>query len=194
MSDPTADDEGDRLVEAAKSDRDAFGRLFDRYHSTVHRFCRRRLYPLDGADDVVAEAFLSAARAMPTFPGRTDLDFRCWLFRIAANAANDFVRKHQRRMRILGAPADAVDELHGDAVEAADEWRRVSDALQQLDERSRTVVTLRYMEQMDHEHIARVVDARPAAVRTILSRALDRLRTILGVKRVRVADAGGGER
>jgi RNA polymerase sigma-70 factor (ECF subfamily) len=193
----TADDDGDRLVRAAKSEREAFGRLFDRYHPAIHRFCQRRLYPLDGADDVVAETFLAVARGMATFPGATADDFRCWLFRIAANAANNAIRKHRRRYKLLGAPIDAAAVADGpreSPVETADEWRRVAAALEQLDHRSRTVVTLRYMEDMKHEEIARVVAARPAAVRTILSRALERLRRLLHVERISVAEDGGGER
>jgi len=193
----TIAEDGDQLVRAAKTDREAFGRLFDHYYPIVHRFCRRRVHPMDGADDVTAEAFLAAARGMATFPGTTEVDFRCWVFRIAANAANNFVRKQQRRSRLLGPPADAAtvaDGVQESSVETADEWRRVAAALERLDERSRTVVTLRYMEQMDHEDIARVVAARPAAVRTILSRALERLRGLLRVERASVAESRGGER
>ena len=86
MSD--ADDEADALVRAAKNDREAFGRLFDRYHPLLHRYCQRRLAGKDGADDVVAEAFLAIARGMREFPGKTNQDFRCWAYRIASNAAN----------------------------------------------------------------------------------------------------------
>jgi RNA polymerase sigma-70 factor (ECF subfamily) len=195
MSDADAD--ADALVRAAKNDREAFGRLYDRYYPLLHRFCQRRLSGRDGVDDVVAEAFLSIARSIAEFSGTSDADFRCWAYRIAANAANHHARKTLRRQTLVGVVEDAVELAAGaidHSVETADEFRVVEDALERLDERSRTVITLRYMEGMDHEQIARVVELKPNAVRMVLSRALDRLRDKLRRERERVAGGREGGR
>ena len=190
-----ADD--DALVRAAKNDRESFGRLYDLYYPLLHRFCQRRLAGREGADDVVAEAFLAIARGIAEFPGTTDLDFRCWAYRIAANAANLHARKRIRRREASGideSPANDSSIRPSDPVELADEFRPVAEALERLDARSRTVVTLRYMEGLEHEHIARVVELKPTAVRTVLSRALDRLRSLLRAERERVAARRDGGR
>ena len=195
MSDADAD--ADVLVRSAKNDREAFGRLYDRYYPLLHRFCQRRLSRRDGVDDVVAETFLSIARTIAEFPGTTDADFRCWAYRIAANAANHHARTTIRRQTLVGVAEDAVEQSPSAidrSIETADEFRVVEDALERLDDRSRTVVTLRYMEGMEHEQIARVVELRPPAVRMILSRALDRLRDMLRRERERVAGRREGER
>jgi len=195
MSD--ADAEADALVRAAKNDRESFGRLYDRYYPLLHRFCQRRLSGRDGVDDVVAETFLSIARSIAEFSGTTDADFRCWAYRIAANAANHHARKSIRRQALVGVAGEAVDQASSaidQSVELADEFRVVEDALERLDERSRTVVTLKYMEGMEHEQIARVVELKPTAVRMVLSRALDRLRDMLRRERERVAGRREGGR
>jgi RNA polymerase sigma-70 factor, ECF subfamily len=195
MSDADAD--VDALVRAAKNDRESFGRIYDRYYPLLHRFCQRRLSGRDGVDDVVAEAFLSIARNIAAFPGTTDADFRCWAYRIAANAANHHARKTLRRQTLVGVAEEAVDQsadAANQSVELADEFRVVEVALERLDERSRTVVTLRYMEGMEHEQIARVVELKPTAVRMVLSRALDRLRDMLRRERERVAGGREGGR
>ncbi|HVJ81553.1 MAG TPA: sigma-70 family RNA polymerase sigma factor [Planctomycetia bacterium] len=197
MSDDAADD-GDALVRAAKTDREAFGRLYDRYYGPIDRYCRKRSFGADGAEDLVAETFLAAARAMGDFAGTTEIDFRCWLFRIAANAANLAARKRTTEMRHadkLRAGGERGHERGPEAAAmAADEWERVAAAIGKLDERSQTVVTLRYFEQMEHEEIAKTVAARPATVRSILSRALERLRVLLRPARADIAGAPGGTR
>jgi RNA polymerase sigma-70 factor, ECF subfamily len=189
--------DNDALVRAAKNDRESFGRLYDRYYPRLHRFCQRRLAGRDAADDVVAEAFLAIARGIAQFPGVTEADFRCWAYRIAANAANLHSRKQMQRREALGIVVDSsirTPEHAACAVELADEFRPVAEALERLDERSRTVVTLRYMEGLEHEHIARVVELKSTAVRTVLSRALERLRSLLRAERERVAGGREGGR
>jgi RNA polymerase sigma-70 factor (ECF subfamily) len=201
MSDVAAED-GDALVRAAKTDREAFGRLYDRYFPAIDRYCRKRMFGAEGTEDVVAETFLAAARSMGAFPGTTDVDFRCWLFRIACNAVNLAARKRAAALRLkertrFGGECVRAGASEGGpeaAAVAAEEWVQVAAALERLDERSRTVVTLRYFEQMEHEEIAKTVSARPATVRSILSRALDRLRVLLRAPRADVAGAPGGGR
>ena len=80
MSDEAVDDavERDDLVRRARHDREAFGRLYDRYFPVVYRYCLRRLFVREAAEDAASEAFLQAAAHMPTFAGRTDADFRCF--------------------------------------------------------------------------------------------------------------------
>ena len=56
------------------------------------------------------------------------------------------------------------------------DWPAVYQALLELDERERTIVTLRFFGGCSHEEIADVVHATPGAVRTALSRTLSRLR------------------
>jgi hypothetical protein len=47
--------EDDELVVRAKTDRSAFGLLYDRYHPVLTRYCMRRLFDRATAEDVVSE-------------------------------------------------------------------------------------------------------------------------------------------
>src|SRR5687767_3982750 len=87
----------DDLVRRARSDRSAFGQLFDRHYPAVLRYCLRRVFVRAAAEDLASETFLQVARNMPTFPGSTDEDFRRWVFRIATNAINADLRQSRRR-------------------------------------------------------------------------------------------------
>lgn len=172
----------DDLVVRARTDRSAFGLLYDCYYPKVLRYCMRRLFERTLAEDVVSEVFLSVATNFRTFPGRTDQDFRCWLFRIATNAVHAHLRQTRRRRELLEAAARSRHwERNGSspptspASETLD-WPLVYRALLELDERDQTIVSLRFFADCSHEEIAEVVGASPGAVRTALSRTLARLR------------------
>ena len=172
----------DALVERAKTERAAFGLLYDRYYPLVARYCLRRLFDRALAEDVTSEVFLRVAGQLPKFPGQTETDFRCWLFRIASNAASATLRQSRRRQELLEAAARSRQAEGRDGSRStwpehdALDWPIVYEALLELEERDQTIVTLRFFADCSHEEIAQIVEATPGAVRTALSRTLARLR------------------
>ena len=167
----------DDLVRRARSDRSAFGLLFDRYYPVVLRHCVRRVCVRAAAEDLASEVFLQVARNMPTFVGTTDEDFRRWVFRIATNAINAELRQSHRRQELLAEAlrAKARDVSDEKPFEGLD-WPSVWRAVLEFDERTQAIVTLRFFEGLSHEEIGAIVDERPGNVRVILSRALTKLR------------------
>jgi RNA polymerase sigma-70 factor (ECF subfamily) len=174
-------DNDDGLVTAARTDRESFGRLFDRFYPHVLRYALRRLLLRENAEDATSEVFLHVARGMPAFRGTTIEDFRRWLFRIATNEINARLRKSLRRRELLEAAArlgtvKAKGWADGDSNGTAVDWGRVYEALSELPEREQSLVSLRYFAGMDPAQIADVLRMKAGAVRTALSRALQRLR------------------
>ena len=96
-SEPDSRTEADELVVRAKTDRAAFGLLYERYYPQVSKYCLRRLLVRAVAEDVLSDVFIQVASHLPTFGGKTDTDFRRWLFRIATNAINAHLRQSHRR-------------------------------------------------------------------------------------------------
>jgi RNA polymerase sigma factor (sigma-70 family) len=174
--------EADELVVRAKTDRAAFSLLYERYYPQVSKYCLRRLCVRTVAEDVLSDVFLQVATHLPTFSGRTDTDFRRWLFRIATNAINAHLRQSRRRQELwVEAAQSGRWNTNGDphsslAENETPNWPAVYQALMELDERDRTIVMLRFFSDCSHEEIASVVNATPGAVRTALSRTLTRLR------------------
>jgi len=174
--------EDDDLVVRAKTDRAAFSLLYERYYPRVARYCLRRVFDRAAAEDVLSNVFLDVASHLSKFSGRTDTDFCRWLFRIATNAVNAHLRQSRRRQELWEAAArsghwDHNVDPHGSPAEKDTlDWPAVYQAVLELDERERTIVTLRFFGDCSHEEIADVVDATPGAVRTALSRTLSRLR------------------
>ena len=170
----------DELVMRARTDARGLGELYELYYRPIFAFCVRRLFDRETAEDVTSKVFLDVARSIRAFAGKTERDFRCWIYTIAANHTNSHIRKKLRRRKamIKAAPALARNgEGSGSGCEAADaDWPKVYAAIAKLPAKHQTVVTLRYFQDMEIDEIARIVKARPGTVRVTLHRALNKLR------------------
>jgi len=188
MAKPVEQTVYDDLVILAKSQAAALGRLYELYYDRIFRFCVHRLFNRSAAEDVTSSVFLTVARTMREFKGRTEQDFRSWLYTIAANQANAHIRKTLRRQRLMKnvVAARREDSPERDAGSSLD-WPTLYAAIGQLKPEHQTLLTLRFFENMDYDEIARIVQARPATVRVTLHRILRRLEDVLR------GDLGGDE-
>ncbi len=174
----------DDLVSAAKTDREAFGSLFDHFYPSILAFCVRRLLVRATAEDVASDVFLKVARGIRTFHGSTEEDFRRWLYRIATNEINAHLRQSIRRRELLIAAA-RVGRIDADIStqlldrEAVADWEAVYRAMEQLTERENKIVSLRFFGELKHDEIASVLEAKPGTIRVALSRALEKMRGLL---------------
>ena len=136
----------------------------------------------DDARDAVQDAFVKAYGALGRF--RDGGPFRPWLLQIVANEARNRRRSAGRRAR-LALRACAV--VSGDAAPSpettalAHERRDVLvDGLARLDERDREVLVHRFLLELGEEETAAVLGVRRGTVKSRTSRALERLRALVG--------------
>ncbi len=178
MAKPVEQTDYDDLVELAKTQAAAMGQLYELYYDRIFRFCVHRLFNRATAEDVTSTVFLTVARMMRGFKGRTEQDFRAWVYTIAANQANAYIRKTSRRKRLMEnvvAARRADDQDSGESEWSSLDWPTLYAAIGQLKPEHQTILTLRFFENMDYDEIGRVVEARPATVRVTLHRVLHRL-------------------
>lgn len=174
----------DALVVAARTNRVAFGRLYEAYYERIFGYCLRRLNQRTAAEDVCSETFLFVARKMSSFRGETEDDFRRWVYRIATNEVNGYLRRSIRR-RELWDTAIQENRLRGETSPSPSElndsvdWPVVHQAISQLNAREQTIVALRLQEEMSHDEIGRILGIRPGTVRVTYSRAIQKLRGLL---------------
>ena len=171
----------DDLVVRARTESDALAQLYTLYHDRIYRFCMYRLFTDESAEDVTSEVFLQVARKIRTFRGHAEQEFRHWLYAIASNLTNAYIRKTKRRDELfktavrapeLGRRGDNRNNLEID-------WCTLYRALQQLKPRHQDIIILRFVENMPHEQIATLMGLKPVTVRVNLNRALAKLRKIL---------------
>lgn len=165
--------EQDGLVVAAKGgDRDAFGRLYERFGPMVHGVLLARV-PFVEVDDLVQDVFLSAFQRLSTL--RAPGAFGAWLAAIARNRAVDYHRRQPVEQLAEDIPAD-------DARPQA-EARAVLAAIQSLPGAYRETLVLRLVEGMTGQEIADRTGLTPASVRVNLHRGMKRLREALASNR-----------
>jgi RNA polymerase sigma factor (sigma-70 family) len=142
----------------------------------VYGFLAYRVSDRETAEDLTQLTFERALRAWPRYDPRRSSP-ATWLLSIARHALID----HQRRPgavlteldeRVLPATPGPEERLAGSA--------ELIDALAALDDREREVLALRYGGDLSGHDIAALLGLTPGNVHQISSRALARLRTMLG--------------
>lgn len=174
-------EENDDLVRAARTDAEALGRLYELYYERIFRFCVYRLFNKDIAEDVTSTVFLEVARGIRKFKGQTERDFGNWLYAIAANQANAFIRKSSRRKKLLENAADSITASAPENANPSSEpdWPNVYAAILKLKPEHQTIVTLRFFENFSYEQMSQILNIKEATLRVTLHRILNQLRNDL---------------
>ena len=159
-----------------------------RWFGSIQEIAFRTAYLIAGdpaeAEDAAQEAFVKAYYALSRF--RPGAPFRPWLLRIAANEARNRRKATGRRVRLaLQAGEDRAirdESPEGEALkrEQAAELLR---ALEELREEDRLVIASRYFLDLSEEEMAEALGCARGTVKSRLSRALARLREVLGIQR-----------
>lgn len=167
----------DVLIKQACSEPAAFARLYRVYYDSVFRYCSHRLFNRQLAEDVTSTVFFKAMNAMNSFKGNSK-NFHNWLYRIATNTVNDHLRDAVKRKETIRIVSDNIRSgSHFIANnDLSDKKVLLKQALLSLKPKYQAVITLRFFENMKLIEIAEVLGQKPATIRSILSRALDKLR------------------
>jgi RNA polymerase sigma-70 factor (ECF subfamily) len=175
--------EADQLLveRAQRGDKQAFGLLVAKYQRKLSRLLSRLIRDPAEVEDVTQEAFIKAYRALPSFRG--DSAFYTWLYRIGVNTAKNFLVSQGRRAptstEFNAEEAEGFDD--GDLLRDHDTPDRlllskqigetVNSAMERLPEELRTAITLREIEGLSYEEIARIMDCPIGTVRSRIFRA-----------------------
>jgi len=172
--------EDDDLVLRAKTDAGALAELYELYYDRIFRFCVHRLFYREVAEDVTSTVFLEMARKIRDFRGRKNQDFRNWIYTIAVNQANAYIRKTLRRRKLLAKAADSLAASpENDDDSSRLDWPRLYAAIMKLKPQHQTIIALRFFEKLPFDEIAQVLDITQSTARVTLHRILNKLRNNL---------------
>jgi RNA polymerase sigma factor (sigma-70 family) len=134
------------------------------------------------AEDAAQEAFVKAYYALARF--RPGASLRPWLLKIVANEARNHRVARGRRTRLLRAAADLpsapVAPSPETAAEANERREQLLRAVGNLRDQDRQVVVFRYFLDLSEVEMAAALGCRRGTVKSRLSRALHRLRGLMG--------------
>lgn len=151
-----------------------FERLYRDNYRLVYNYVSYCMAGSPAAEDVVADAFMKAARNFD----QLDLaraKFSTWVISIARNCAVDYWRKNKVAENIDNVPEGAYAQVADHAEQSCDADLAVRLlATLELDERE--LVYKKYFEGKGNAEIAAELDMNPSTVGTRLQRALQRMR------------------
>ena len=154
-----------------------FATLYEAYHRRAYRLavglCREPAL----AEEVVSEAFLRASS--PWKEGRVT-DFWPYLRRCVVNEVYGAYRRRRAEQRAEGRAAAAVADATTSHEQRTVDRATLVRALAGLSAGQRAVIVLRYYEDLSQEQTAAVLGVSPGPVKTQASRAMARLRPMLG--------------
>jgi RNA polymerase sigma factor (sigma-70 family) len=164
----------ERLVDLVRAGSDpAFEAIVERYRRALMRYVSR-LLPPERAEDVVQQAFVKAYEAMRR--DAAELTLKPWLYRIAHNGALNALRDRALGHAQLDERIDGVERPE-QVLERSLGLRRLVVAVQALPERQRDAILLRELEGRSYEEIATALGVTDGAVRQLLNRARNSLRS-----------------
>jgi RNA polymerase sigma-70 factor, ECF subfamily len=174
-------DESTLVALAKRGDAHAYEELVRMHQGIAFRVAYVAAGDRGDAEEAVQDGFVKAYRALGRF--RDGAPFRPWLLRIVANEARNRRRSAGRRAGLaLRAAAASGDAAPSPEAAALSHERRAEllDALGRLDERDREVLVHRFLLELGEEETAAALGIRRGTVKSRTSRALERLRAMVG--------------
>jgi RNA polymerase sigma factor (sigma-70 family) len=166
---------------------DAFRALVDRHGGAVYAQCRRELGDPHLAEDVVQAVFMVLMNKAAGLPANVVLP--AWLFSVTRYACAN-AKRGERRRRRYEHEAAMTRELVDPTPKRSNDLEVVIDsALARLGRVDREAIVLRFYDGMNATEVAAAMGMTAEATRRRISRALEKLRRIVGGAGVSVTPA-----
>ena len=177
------------IDELRDGDMAALAILVEKYKRLVYRVAVQITKNHEDANDVMQDTFLKVYESIHSF--RKEAAFETWLYRIVVNHATNLVKRRERRRE---SPLSGTNEMeiHPDLRRATDlannphlhlerkeRQRWVTQAVNSLPLKQRTVVILHEFEGLTHPEIASILNCSEGTVRSRLHYARHKLKDLL---------------
>lgn len=169
----------DLIGQCRKGSRNAQFEIYKLYAAAMYNVALRIVNDDDEAEDVLQEAFLEAFTRLGDF--RQETTFGLWLKQIVINKSINYLRKRKAEFVSIDDVdvAGEIEDTEGDTVFKIEE---IKQAITQLPEGYRVVLTLYLFEGYDHEEIAYILKISENTSRSQYMRAKKRLYGLLQKK------------
>ena len=162
---------------------DAISHLFRQYELGVYRLALSIVDDPAEASEITQETFISALNALEKYQEKQS--FKAWLYTITVNCSRSHLRKRRTKNKLLATlthifrvevekqtmPEDAFVQNEKEAAL----WK----SLNQLDENLRSVVVLRYFQELPIREIAEILSIPEGTIHSRLHTAREQLRVAL---------------
>lgn len=174
------------LVARATSKPAAFTAIYNHYFPRVYNYARYRVRDAGAADEITAQVFERALVKIESYrPERAP--FAAWLFGIARNTVNQYLRSQRRRRWIsldLLFNRYSDDSSLEDTLILSESHTELMAAVARLSDRERDIIALKFAAGLTNRRIATLTGLGESNVSVILYRSIRRLRNELSSREV----------
>lgn len=177
------------LIRQAKSDREAFGQLYEQYVDKIYSYIYYRTSNEREAEDLTARVFFRAMQHIDSYEDR-GFPFSAWLYRIAHNLVANWHRDHSRRQIFS---IENVEQWHITydgpelVAEQIGDREALLQAVQRLPADRQDLLLFKFVEQLTNAEIGVIMDRSEGAIKSLYYRTLQELRAELEEKPKRQA-------
>lgn len=170
------------VLECKQGSKKACYELYKLYSKAMLNVAFRIVGNIAEAEDVLQEAFVDAFSKLKDF--RQDTTFGLWLKQIVVNRSINLLRK--RRLELVDLEEGQLENIAEEEIEDEEEIQfqaaRIKEAMKELPEGYRLVISLYLLEGYDHEEIGQILNISENTSRTQFLRAKRKLLEILQKK------------
>lgn len=176
--------DGELITNAIRGGEDNFEELVRRYQRPITGYVYRMLNNYDASLDVTQEVFIKVYNSLERYSA--EYKFSTWLYRIAHNAAIDYMRRnsHVSRQSLEVENADGTYQLqiespqpNPEQMRERSEWRtEIETVVKCLPPLYRELIVLRHTQDLSYDEIAEVTNLPLGTVKNRLFRAREMMR------------------
>lgn len=152
----------------------SFDSIYTDYSRLVYWAAYRVVSHQETAEDITQQVFERAYLNLDKISGLADAQLKSWLYRVATNLSLDYVRKAKHELlsdEPLGPDVPDSEPLPESELIIKKRNDAVRRAIEQLDEASRTVITLHYFSEMTVSEISEATGISQGTIKSRLVRA-----------------------
>lgn len=166
------------LIERARTDKEAFGELYERYVDRIYNYVYYRIGNAADAEDLTAKIFVRAMGHIANYQDQ-GVPFSAWLYRIAHNLVANWHRDRSRRQIIA---LDDIVQWHTSGenpeffTELMEDKERLSQAIRRLPADRQELLILKFVERLPNAEIGDIMGRSEGAIKSLYHRTLISLR------------------
>ncbi len=161
-----------------------FNDLYKKYHSDLFNFLYYMVQSREQAEDLVQEVYIRVLKSYQHFKGESSE--KTWLNAIARNVAIDFFRKQKglnqrmiKKVEIFDLQVKDESPLPEEIIFQSEETKLMYRCLEKCTVDQRSVIILRYIQELSILETAQVLGWKESKVKTTQHRAIKQLKTFM---------------
>lgn len=166
------------LIDQARTDKEAFGQLYERYHDRIYNYIYYRTGNADDAADLTAKVFMRAMQHIGHYEDK-GVPFSAWLYRIAHNLVANWHRDNSRRQMLSLddiAQWRVADDSPEFATQLMEDKTVLLASIRRLPADRQELLILKFVENLSNADIGDIMGRSEGAIKSLYHRTLLALR------------------